>query len=458
MLDHTPATISERQALRVNPAKTCQPVGAMYAALGVHRCLPHSHGSQGCCAYHRSHLTRHFKEPVMASTSSFTEGAAVFGGMSNLQQAFQTIFALYDPEVVAVHTTCLSETIGEDLPTIIGKCRDEGKIPPGKVVVHANTPSYQGSHVTGFANMVQGFITYLAASTGRRTEAVNILPGWVEPADMAEIKRYAAAFGLTATLLPDTSGVLDAPATGRHEFYPRGGTTVAQIRAMGDARCTLALGRWASEPGAAALAKSCQVPYETLDLPIGLAATDRFVQALARLAGGAVPQSIEDERGRLVDVVSDMHQYLAGRRVAIWGDPDQVVALTEFCRDLDLVPTHVMTGSPAGSAFVERIRALLAEVAPDANVAEHGDLMLMHQWIKQRRVDLMIGTTYGKYIARAEDIPLVRYGWPILDRVGHSYFASVGYTGGLRLAVQLITAIQERQDRDAPDHALELVM
>ncbi|HRS19041.1 MAG TPA: nitrogenase component 1, partial [Bacteroidales bacterium] len=84
LLRHTTDKIIEREALTVNPAKTCQPVGAMYAALGIHGCLPHSHGSQGCCSYHRSVLTRHYKEPVMAATSSFTEGSSVFGGQANL--------------------------------------------------------------------------------------------------------------------------------------------------------------------------------------------------------------------------------------------------------------------------------------------------------------------------------------------------------------------------------------
>src|ERR1035438_6258774 len=153
MLDHTPAQLVERTALRINPAKTCQPIGAMYAALGIHGCLPHSHGSQGCCAYHRSQLTRHFKEPVMAATSSFTEGASVFGGQANLLQALQTIFSVYDPEIVAVHTTCLSETIGADIPTIVAKAREDGSVPAGKHVIHANTPSYVGSHITGFSNM-----------------------------------------------------------------------------------------------------------------------------------------------------------------------------------------------------------------------------------------------------------------------------------------------------------------
>ena len=139
LLRHTPKEITARSALTINPAKTCQPIGAMYAALGIHGCLPHSHGSQGCCAYHRSTLTRHYKEPISAATSSFTEGSSVFGGQANLLQAINTIFTVYDPEIIAIHTTCLSETIGDDLPQIIKKSREEGKTPAGKEVIGAPT-------------------------------------------------------------------------------------------------------------------------------------------------------------------------------------------------------------------------------------------------------------------------------------------------------------------------------
>ena len=195
LLRHTTSEVAERQALTVNPAKTCQPIGAMYAALGIHNCLPHSHGSQGCCSYHRSTLTRHYKEPVMAATSSFTEGSSVFGGQANLLQAISTIFTVYNPDVIAVHTTCLSETIGDDIPQILAKARDEGKIPAGKRVIHANTPSYVGSHVTGFANMVKGMVTYFAEPAEKRTKTINVIPGWVEPSDMREIKRLVGRDG-----------------------------------------------------------------------------------------------------------------------------------------------------------------------------------------------------------------------------------------------------------------------
>src|SRR5512147_1773161 len=179
LLRHTHKEIKERSALTINPAKTCQPIGAMYAALGIHNCLPHSHGSQGCCAYHRSALTRHYKEPVLAATSSFTEGASVFGGQANLLQAIDNIFTVYDPKVIAVHTTCLSETIGDDIPQIANKAKADGKVPEGKYVIHANTPSYVGSHVTGFANMTKAMVDYFAQSTGKHENRINIVPGYV---------------------------------------------------------------------------------------------------------------------------------------------------------------------------------------------------------------------------------------------------------------------------------------
>ena len=458
LLRHTTAEITQRQALTVNPAKTCQPIGAMYAALGLHRCLPHSHGSQGCCSYHRSTLTRHYKEPVMAATSSFTEGASVFGGQANLLQAIQTIFAVYDPEVIAVHTTCLSETIGDDVPQIVSKARDEKKIPPGKYVIHANTPSYVGSHVTGFANMVRGMVDYFAVAPTEKTETVNIIPGWVEPADMREIKRLAGMLGVPITLFPDTSDVLDAPQTGKHVFYPRGGTTVDALRSTAASQATLALGPSASEAGARLLETKFRVPVRGLELPIGLRATDRFVNALRKVAGVKVPADITEERGRLVDMMTDMHQYFYKKRVALWGDPDQLVSLVEFLTDLDMRPVYIVTGTP-GKKFEERVATALAgRVEAKVRQGAGADMFLLHQWIKQEPVDLLIGNTYGKYIARDEDTPFVRHGFPILDRVGHSYFPTAGYLGGMRLLEMILSALMDQKDRTSPEESFELVM
>jgi len=462
MLDCTPKEIKERNSGgMINPAKTCQPIGAMYAALGIHGCLPHSHGSQGCCSYHRMHLTRHFRDPVMASTSSFTEGSSVFGGGANLKASIQNVFHLYKPEVIAVHTTCLTETIGDDIPSII-KTAD---IPEGKLVMHANTPSYVGSHVTGFSNMTKAMVTYIAESTTEeKKDQVNLIPGFVNPGDMREIKRLTECMGAPYIMFPDTSGVVDSPMTGEFEMYPEGGATVEQIKDTGNSKVTIAMGRFASSDAAEALNKKCKVPAVILKTPIGIKATDEFLMALRQQFTTEIPKELEVERGQLVDIMTDTHYHFHGKTVAIFGDPDIVAGVTEFVLSLGMKPIHVLTGTPGGTSnsltgsFEDNIKAMMEGTGIEANIKSAGDLFTLHQWIKNQPVDLLIGTTYGKYIARAEDIPFVRMGFPILDRSVHSYLPVVGYRGALRVVEMISNALLDRADRDASDDDFELVM
>ena len=458
LLRHTTTEIKERKALTVNPAKTCQPIGAMYAALGVHGCLPHSHGSQGCYAYHRSTLTRHYKEPIMAATSAFTEGASVFGGQSNLLQSINNIFTVYAPKVIAVHTTCLSETIGDDIPTIVNKAGADGKIPEGKYVFHANTPSYVGSHITGFSSMTKAMVDYFSEKNGHKTNTINLIPGYVEPADMAEIKRLATLMGVNTIMFPDTSNVLNTPLTGKFKMYPEGGVTIDQLKMSGSSAGTIALGELASGPAAKALDAKCKVPCQVLNLPIGLHDTDIFIDTLRRMAGVNVPESINIERGQLMDVISDWHQYLHGKRVALVGDPDQLLSLTRFLVALDMKPVYIVTGSPAGKKYIATLEESVSDMGVEAKIKVPGDMFLLHQWIKNEPVDLLIGNTYGKYIARDEDIPFVRFGFPILDRPGHSYFSTTGYRGALRLLEKIIGVLLDRKDRDSSDIEFELVL
>ncbi len=459
LLRHTTEKEIDRKALTVNPAKTCQPVGAMYASLGIHGCLPHSHGSQGCCSYHRSALTRHYKEPVMASTSSFTEGSSVFGGQANLLQAITTIFSVYDPEIIAVHSTCLSETIGDDLNQIVKKAVDDGKVPEGKHVIQASTPSYVGSHVTGYHNMLEAIVKYFPMKTDEAKRQVNILSGWVDPADMRELKRITGMMGVKTVLVPDTSDVLDTPMTGKFEMYPKGGTTIPELVSMGDSMKTLALGEWATKGAAIALDNNCKVPFDMLDLPIGIKATDRFIMALSKAGAVKVADEITRERGRLVDLITDMHQYLYGKRVAVFGDPDNILPLCEFLLDLDMVPCYVVSGTP-GKAFAKKMEGIYGdkiEIVKFKNGAQ-ADTYQVHQWIKQEGVDLLIGNSYGKYIALDEKIPFLRYGFPILDRVGHSYFTTLGYTGAIRLVEKMLDLFMDYQDANCPEEKVELVM
>jgi nitrogenase molybdenum-iron protein beta chain len=454
MLDLTPKEIKERGALRINPCKTCQPVGAMFAALGVAKCMPHSHGSQGCCSYHRMVLSRHFKEPAIASSSSFTEGASVFGGRSNINTSAKNIFEMYNPDIIAAHTTCLSETIGDDLKSFI----TDIDVPAGKYIVHCNTPSYVGSHINGFFNMMMGFMNYLTQKTGTSNGKTAIFPGWVNPGDIRELKRIANLMQVPSVFFPDHSGVLDAPMNGKYEMYPKGGTEIEEIRGLGDSSGLIALGEIINIEPSELLKKKWKVPYTLLPMPVGVAYTDRYVMALRGESKTEVPESLETERGQLVDLLLDSAQYTYGKKVAIFGDPDVVIGLTSLALEMGMIPKYVITGTPK-EEFVRKIEELFAKYEVSGCKAKaSADLFELHQWIKNEKVDLMIGSTYGKQIARAEDIPFVRAGFPVIDRYGGPLQSIVGYKGGMYLVERITNAIMDRMDRDSSDEDFEIVL
>lgn len=456
MLDLTPKEIMEKRHITINPCKTCEPVGAMFCALGVEACMPHSHGSQGCCSYHRTVLSRHFKEPAIASSSSFTEGASVFGGRSNLNTSVKNILDIYDPDIIAVHTTCLSETIGDD----VGNYIMDMDIPDGKTVLYASTPSYEGSHIQGFSNMMIGFMRYMTEN-GEKTDKTAIFPGWVNPGDDRELKRIAKLMGADYIYFPDHEGTLETPMTGKYKYFPKGvGTSADDIKALGSVKKLIAMGQITSVEPADFMEKEYKVPYTLIPMPIGVELTDKYVMALREVSEQEVPAELEAERGRLVDLMLDSHQYTHDKKVAIYGDPDVVYSFTSLCIEMGMIPKYVITGTPK-SEFVKNVKKLFEDngLDPDQSVIKADtDLFYLHQLIKNESVDLLLGNSYGKQIAKAEDIPIVRMGFPVLDRYGNTIQATVGYAGAIRYVEKITEVLMDRQDAEASDEDFDVVM
>ncbi|MGP0005078.1 MAG: nitrogenase molybdenum-iron protein subunit beta [Acidimicrobiales bacterium] len=448
-----------REALTINPEKACQPLGATLAAVGFARTLPLVHGSQGCVAYFRSHFSRHFKEPFPAVSSSMTEEAAVFGGTNNLIEALQNATALYRPEMVAVSTTCMAEVIGDDLENIVAAAREQAAIPDDFPVACAHTPSFVGSHLTGYDNMLRAILGYLNRDrAGASNGKVNVVCGFdTNVGDLREIKRILTLMGVDHLLLGDHSDSLDSPAIGDYQLYP-GGTPLADAADAVNAIATVFLQHASTRKTVGLVRHDWEQDETTLETPIGVANTDRFVTEVARLAGTTVPGSLAAERGRLVDAMADSHAYLHGKRVAIAGDPDLVVALLGFLLELGVEPVHVMSTN-GDEAFAERAEAVLANspFGHSATVWPGKDLWHLRSLVFTEPVDLLIGSSHLKYLSREADVPLVRVGFPIFDRHHLHRFPIVGYEGSVSLLAQLVNTVLDELDRRAPAPSFDLV-
>jgi nitrogenase molybdenum-iron protein beta chain len=444
---------SPRKALQIDPLRTCQPLGAIYAALGVHACLPLSHGSPGCIRYQKELIGKHFQKNIRVASSMLKETAAIFGGKENLVTAVNNVFTNYNPEIIAVHTTCLSETIGDDMQSIISDIQ----LPGGKFVVYAKTPSYISSHITGYSAMVEAFINQMTIPGSTRRNKAFVIPGFINPGDVREIKRIASLYDGEFSVFPDVSEVFNVATPVKVDRYANGGTPAGEIISAGECRLVISLGSQAAQKGADTLAAKCGMESAKLDLPIGVEATDRFIDTLCRFYQKDPSPQLLHERRQLIDLVLNAGPNLYKKKAAVYCDPDISLPLCEFLAGMGVIPAFVFTG-PDSKDLESRLRPVFSKYGVESVVKCSTDLFDLEEYLKDTPVDLLIGDVHGKRLARRLDIPLVRLGFPVTDRFIYPYLPIVGYQGAVRLLQMLLDALMEKYDRDCSVDELKFIL
>ena len=433
-----------------NACKLCAPLGASVVFRGIESCIPLVHGSQGCSTYIRRYIISHFKEPIDIASSNFNETSAIFGGGDNLMTALDNIDRQYLPEAIGIATTCLSETIGDDVRLYLDQYRKSRKDKTLPALIHASTPSYRGTHMEGFQAAVTATVRSLAGPvTGH--DAVNFIPLFLSSEDLRLFKEILTGFGLPYTMLPDYSETLDGESWSDYEKLPAGGTPIGSIRAMAGAPATIQLGRsLRGLAGAAAfLEEKFGVKAFFPGIPLGIRETDRFMDILGELSGRPLPEKYAGERGRLVDAYIDGHKYVFGKRAVIYGEVDFVAALASFLDEIGMVPALLATGASTGR-LEEVVRSVTTNSPEAPLIVEGTDFASIHDLCRKVGADIMIGNSKGYSVARKLGIPLVRAGFPIHDRLGGQRILHVGYRGTQQLFDRTVNALIESRQNSSP--------
>ncbi|MDQ0326731.1 nitrogenase molybdenum-iron protein beta chain [Rhodopseudomonas julia] len=429
-----------RESLSINPAKACQPLGAVFAAAGFEKTLSFVHGSQGCVAYYRSHLSRHFKEPCSAVSSSMTEDAAVFGGLNNMIEGLKNAYALYSPKMIAVSTTCMAEVIGDDLQSFIIGAKEKESVPQGFPVPFAHTPAFVGSHTTGYDNMLRGILEgFWADAEVTKNETINIVPGFdgFAVGNNRELKRILDLMGVEYTILSDVSDQFDTPSDGEFRMYD-GGTTLEAAKNAVNAKATISLQQYCSVK-TLQYAKSLDQETASFHYPMGVAATDEFLMKVSEITGKEIPEELRMERGRLVDAMADSQATLHGKTYAIYGDPDFVYAMARFVLEFGGEPRHCLATNGT-KPWAKKMQALFdsSPFGAECKAYPGNDLWHMRSLLATEPTDFLIGNSHGKFLERDTGVPLIRLTFPIFDRHHHHRFPVWGYQGGLRVLVTLL--------------------
>lgn len=405
------------KAATVNPLKMSQPLGAAYAFLGMNRCMPVMHGSQGCTSFGLVLLVRHFREAIPLQTTAMNEVSSIMGGLDNIEKAILNIRQRTKPDLIAICSTGLTETKGDDVDAYIKVIRQRHPDLADTALAYVSTPDYAGAFQDGWAKAVEALIRALAVpSPEKNPKQVNVLAGChLTPADIEEVREIIESFGLTAIVLPDVSGSLDGHMSDAFSPTTMGGTTLADMRALGASVATIAIGEQ-MRASAQALSDITGVPFELFERLTGLEVNDKFLAYLARLSGAPIAAKYRRLRSQLQDAMLDGHFFYSGKKVAIGAEPDLLVTLGSWLLEMGCeIPCAITTTtSPSFAGF------------PVAQVTI-GDLEDLERGAAG--CDLMITHSHGRQAAARLHIPFHRAGLPLFDQLGAGHRLSVGYRG-----------------------------
>ena len=414
------ALVSEsKKACAVNPLKMSQPLGASFAFMGLQGCMPVMHGSQGCTSFGLVLLVRHFKEAIPLQTTAMNEATTIMGGFDNVEKAILNIRQRAKPAVIAICSTGLTETKGDDVEGYLKLVHQRHPEVADTALVYVSTPDYVGAFQDGWAAAVQGLVRQLAQPDQPTVPGrIALLPGaHLNPGDLEELRDIVESFGLEAVIAPDVSGSLDGHIPDDWLGTTLGGTPLESLRTLGSAEHCIAIGE--QMRGAAEQLKTqCGVPYTLFDRLTGLSATDAFVMKLAQLSGQPVPAKLKRQRSQLVDAMLDGHFHFGHKKVAVGAEPDLLCAAAHFLTEMGAeVCVAVTTTKSPVLASLPCSEVLIGDLEDFENLAQAAD------------VDLLVTHSHGRQAAERLNKPLFRLGIPMFDRIGNAHTCHVGYRG-----------------------------
>lgn len=436
-----------------NACKLCTPLGACLAFKGLESCVPLLHGSQGCATYIRRYSISHFREPLDIASSSFTEDTAIFGGANNLKTAIRNISSQYQPQVIGIASTCLSETIGEDLNMLVKEFLKEVDPSEYPTIVSVSTPSYRGTHRDGYWDAVGAILENLAgteptgtalAEHGGQPTAV-VVPGLVSPEDLRSLKQVFDQYGISLILMGDYSETLDGGVWDAYQSIPPGGTKVDAVRSASRADFAMDFTFPWMKSGSSVLEKKFEVRRQALPLPLGIRLCDDFHRKLSELSGLPIPEPVHAMRRRLLDAYTDAHKYTFGMRALVYGEPELVYSTALFLDEIGIIPVFCATGS-RDKQFAQTLSADLSR-GDQCHVMEDLDFEDMEQLVQEGQIDLMVGNSKGYKLSKKLGVPLVRMGFPIHDRFGAARVRHFDYVGTFDLFDRIVNALLEKKQQ-----------
>jgi light-independent protochlorophyllide reductase subunit B len=324
--------------------------------------------------------------------------------------ALRDAHARFQPEAMIVGASCTAELIQDDPG---GLAETMGLPCP---VIPLELPSYSRKEHWGASETFYQIVRTLADKSrtapprdGRRPRANLLGPtalGFRHRDDVEEITRLLARLGIDV-----------------HVTAPLGARP-SDIAGLGEADFNVLLYPETAAEAARWLERTFG-QKATRTIPIGVAATRRFIAEVAELAGVPVPSDLGEGRmpwwSRSIDST-----YLTGKRVFIFGDATHAVAAARIARDE--LGFEVVGLGCYNREFARDVRDMAKELGLEPLITD--DYLDVEAAIAEAAPELVLGTQMERHIAKRLRLPCAVISAPVhVQDFPARYSPQMGFEG-----------------------------
>ncbi|MEM8817210.1 MAG: ferredoxin:protochlorophyllide reductase (ATP-dependent) subunit B [Pseudomonadota bacterium] len=326
------------------------------------------------------------------------------------QDAVSNAYERFKPKAMLVGASCTAELIQDDP----GGLAEALNLPIP--VVPLELPSYQRKENWGAAETFYYLVRKLAKPVAERAErekpSCNLLGptalGFRHRDDVEEIQTLLRQLGVEVNVVAPWNATPD------------------DIARLGEADFNVCLYPEIAETAARWLKRTFKQPYIDT-VPIGVTATNQFVNEVAELAGVDPLPVLNTINSRLPWYSRSIDStYLTDKRVFVFGDASHAIAAARMCKNefgFDVVGVGTYSRE-----YARKVRAVAEELGIDALITD--DYLEVEARVQELQPEMVLGTQMERHIAKRLGIACAVISAPThVQDYPASYSPQMGYAG-----------------------------
>ena len=378
-------------------ADGCKLFGAHQALTGIQGGVVLLHSVVGCNFGSMAFHAACDMADIRQTCTVISDSDVIFGGEESLSRALRHAEELCSPEVIFLVTGCVSDIIQDDVHSAAKAFQGRAR------VVTVEAAGYRGGLEDGYEAALTSLSELMSPLPTAEIPAINLLGLGADDhragPDLEALRGLLHGKVRLNTVLSRCS--------------------LEELRRAQSAGLNVVLGRGVGL--AREMERRFGIPFEVLDYPYGLTGAEGLWHCLERRFGLDFSEELASFRRRTAEGLRPVYSYLQ----ALYGMPVSLI------------------GSGARSRGMARflIRELGMEVACQAEREALTDLEDFFDRVRASETAVLFGSSFEAELAEELEIPLLRYDYPVFDRLCVTCRPYVGADGTLCLTEDLLNEI-----------------